>query len=130
MNAVDGGLFAVLLLLMLKIIFRKQSLAALAFVVINWIMFSQVGDVPTNVIIIRAILGLISTLIFLAVIMKFGLLSYIVAVFVYLVVLWPMTTDTSAWYFGTGAGVLAVILAMAAYGSYTSLGNKPAVRAS
>ncbi len=43
---------------------------------------------------------------------------------------WPMTTDTSAWYFGTGAGVLAVVLATAAYGSYTSLGNKPAVSAS
>ncbi len=62
--------------------------------------------------------------------MKFGLLSYVVAMFVFSVLDWPMTTDTSAWYFGTGAGVLAVVILIAAYGSYTSLGIKPAVHAS
>ncbi len=36
-----------------------------------------------------------------------------------------MTTDTSAWYFSSGIGVVAVVLAIAGYGLFTSLGTKP-----
>jgi hypothetical protein len=37
----------------------------------------------------------------------------------------PATLDTSAWYFGTGLGALAVLAVIVLYAFRTSLGGRP-----
>jgi hypothetical protein len=42
----------------------------------------------------------------------------------------PLTTDTSLWYFGSRAFVFFIVLAMAGYGTYTALAGRPMFKAS
>ncbi|HEX4951616.1 MAG TPA: hypothetical protein VFZ34_33470 [Blastocatellia bacterium] len=56
---------------------------------------------------------------------RFGLLSLVAALWAGSVLRWfPVTTNFSAWYTGTGLFVAGVLLALAGFAFYTSLGGQ------
>ena len=60
------------------------------------------------------------------VVARFGLLATIAAqVFFFLSMEYPITTDLSAWYVSSTLFAIAIILGLAVYGFYTSLGGQP-----
>ena len=59
---------------------------------------------------------------------RFGLLSNVTATVVLTFLYLPVTTDSSAFYFGNGLVVMGLVLALALYGSFTSLGGRPLFR--
>ena len=64
--------------------------------------------------------------IILFVLFRFGLLAFITSVLFYCILLsFPITIQLSAWYSGIGLAGLALLLAIALYGFYTSLGGQP-----
>lgn len=63
----------------------------------------------------------------LAVLLRFGLLAYIVQQAAWNVFMrFPITLDTSAWYFGIGLTGFVCFAALALYGFKTSLGGQSA----
>ena len=69
---------------------------------------------------------LLSSVIHLFIILRFGLLGLIADhLFYNLLSLFPITTQMSAWYFGIGLTGLVILLAMALYAFHTSLGGQP-----
>ena len=59
------------------------------------------------------------------VVLRWGLLSFAVAHFVTALLLsLPATLDTSAWYFGNMLLLVAVVVGLAAWGFYTSMGGR------
>jgi len=57
---------------------------------------------------------------------RFGLLATAVAVlFKVVFVLFPVTTQLSAWYSGIGLTGLALLLGLTVYAFHTSLGGRP-----
>jgi uncharacterized membrane protein len=64
--------------------------------------------------------------IFLFLLVRFGLLATAVAVlFKVVFVLFPVTTQLSAWYSGIGLTGLALLLGLTVYAFHTSLGGRP-----
>jgi len=60
------------------------------------------------------------------VLLRFGLLAYAAAIlFINLLRSFPITTQVSSWYFGIGLAGLVLLLGLAGYGFYTSLGGQP-----
>lgn len=60
------------------------------------------------------------------VLLRFGFLALLVALaFNYLVYIYPVTLDVSAWYFPSGLFGIAVLVAMLAYGFRAALGGQP-----
>jgi hypothetical protein len=69
---------------------------------------------------------LLSMVIHLFVVFRFGILALIgEMLFFNLLILFPITTQTSAWHFGIGLTGLVVLLALALCAFYTSLGGQP-----
>lgn len=61
---------------------------------------------------------------------RFGYLAFIVAIFTARMLSSPITTDSSAWYFGSSATVLLIVLAVAVFGFYTAIGARRFSRSS
>ena len=61
---------------------------------------------------------------------RLGFLACIVMFLTSSLLAWfPLTTNFSAWYAGSGATALAVVLALAAFGFHTSQGGRPIFQA-
>ncbi len=110
------------LLLGLKIVFRRDWLAASAFVAI-FVVLKTLGSSYLAVELPAAILVYsIAVLI----VVRFGLIPLACAVFtVDLLVNVPFTADLSAWYASTGILVLCSVVALAGWGFYNALGGAP-----
>ncbi len=121
-HAVIQAMQGLFLIVVLRIVLRKQWLAVAAFVLLFTPVVSQGADYPW----IRMAFGSIAVLIMASVLVRYGLLALTVGV-VYLRFL-PnavLTADLSAWYAGsTITAILAVVL-LVAYGLHTSLGGSP-----
>jgi hypothetical protein len=79
---------------------------------------------PFSVVIITVVVG-----IFAVCALRFGLVSLIVClVFFHLWVFFPVTFRFSAWYAPIFLFDLALLMSMALYGFYTSLGGQPVLR--
>jgi hypothetical protein len=110
------------LLLGLKIILRREWLAAAVFVAI-FVALKTLGssylaiELPAEVL-IYAIAVLI--------VVHFGLIPLASAIFtVDLLVNVPFTADFSAWYASSAIFILLSVVALAAWGFYNSLGGAP-----
>jgi serine/threonine-protein kinase len=106
-----------LLFFLFRAVFRKEWLAAAAFVLIvawpeggGWIAFA-IG------------LGVSAALIF--VFLRFGLLALVFATFFNHFLEFPLTTDSSSWYAGTSLFLLLVLAALAVYGFRIALAGRP-----
>ena len=119
-NAILGTLYFFFLLLFLKVVLRRDWLAAVAFVGIfslraygssYWMV-----ELPMYIL-IYAIAVLI--------VFRFGLVPLTCAIFtVDMLSSVPFTTDLSAWYMPTSVLALLSVLALAGWGFYHSLGGE------
>jgi serine/threonine-protein kinase len=126
--SVLAGLAFLFLLLFLYIILRKQWLAATAFgliaLAVELLAFASLGP---RLFWIASIL--IATLIAI-VLTRFGLLAMIAnQLFFFLSVMYPMTTDFSVWYIQSFLFPLIIMLALAGYAFYISLGGRKVSKA-
>lgn len=110
------------LLLGLRLLLRKDWLAAIAFVAIFSTLKSLGSSYPT--VEIPAIILVYS--IAAVIVFRFGLVSLACAIFtVDLLANVPFSADLSAWYMSTSIFASLSVVALAGWGFYTSLGGEP-----
>ncbi|HWO00399.1 MAG TPA: serine/threonine-protein kinase [Blastocatellia bacterium] len=119
--SVFAGLVSLLLLLLLYLLLRRQWMAA----AVMWLIASTVEilffggswtTTPSNMV--------IAALLVIAV-FRFGLLTAMVWQFVFVLsCFYPLTTDLSVWYAHRSIFALAMLVALASYGTYVSLGGQ------
>lgn len=121
--SVFSGFGFLFFLLLLYIILRRKWLAIAAMFVIALLIelaaFAAAGP---------RLFWIVSTLIALAIVTvtaRFGLLATMAhQLFFFLAIMYPMTTDFSAWYAPSMVFALALAVGIAVYGFYTSLGGQ------
>jgi hypothetical protein len=110
------------LLFVLYVVLRRRVLAIAGLGIVIAVLINARGEAPGVEIAFGALMAVLAV----TVLIRFGLLSMVAAIFVDIVIYaTPITLDPSAWYFGRSLGVLIVLLAITVYGFYTSLGGKP-----
>jgi hypothetical protein len=108
------------LLFLFRVLFRKTWIAAILFIVITSVSFSTIGESTVQISLVLA------AVVHVFVIFRFGILAWMVEQLFYnLLCLFPITMDLSAWYSGIGLTGLAILLALALYAFYASLGSRP-----
>jgi hypothetical protein len=123
--AVAGGMGILLLVLILRLILRKQWLAAAAYVTLSVVVWPLgVGDPVLS----RVTTGLTSLLVvYLAT--RFGLVTLVIFVFVRFLFSFPLTPDLTAWHAtGTTIFPVAVIATLALYGFHFTRAGRPLFR--
>jgi hypothetical protein len=115
------------LLFVFRLIFRKEWLAAAAFV----IFFTVIGTLATDANPWMAVpIRLLQYSVMLYVMLRCGLFPYVVGSCVASVlVLFPITTDFSAWYAGSAIFALTIIVGLTGYAFHTALAGRPLVKA-
>ena len=117
--AVRNAFFYFFLLFLLRVVLRRQWIAALAFVA----LFALLGALGND----RSpwVNAAVSLLYFgsgAVAVLRWGLLSYAVGIFTSeLLLKLPATLDSSAWYFGNMLTIVAVAVALASWGFYTGV---------
>ena len=123
LGAVFGSLLLLLFLFVFRAMFRRLWLAAAALVLLVIAVFS-----PTNLLDFFA--GTVFAGVITFVLIRFGVLALMSAIFVWQVLLFfPLTTDFSTWYAGSSLFAIASILALTAYAVYTALAGRPLFKA-
>jgi serine/threonine-protein kinase len=122
-TSVFAGFGFLFFLLLLYIILRRQWLAAAAFfLIVAVIELSAFAAAAPRLFWVASIL---ISLTITTVVARFGLLATIAAQLSFFMgMVYPMTTDFSAWYTPTMLFALVVILGLAVYGFYISLGGQ------
>ncbi len=118
--AMATGMEVVFLLFLLRTLLRSERIATVlvvfVFGAINLASDEPWLAVPAGLLIAGAFLFLLN---------RHGLVALVVAYFVYLVfVTFPMTLNTSSWYFSIGFAALFVVLAVALWGFRISIGKQ------
>jgi serine/threonine protein kinase len=114
-----------LMLLLFSIVLRKERLAIALF----WLMIVAFQGLASSNLTTGLIDAALGSAIFLFILVRFGLLASIFAeFFILLGVLYPLTSDFSAWYSGVTIFALAIGLGLAIYGFYVSLAGQPLFR--
>jgi hypothetical protein len=115
------------LLFLLRTLLRSTWAAAIVCILIFTALFFPAGKSPLSYMLPLIVMPvLLSSVIHLFIILRFGLLGLIAdQLFYNLLSLFPITTQTSAWYFGIGLTGLVILLAMALYAFHASLGGQP-----
>jgi len=123
-SAMRNVLLYFFLLFVLRVFLRSQWAAAVAFATF-FAVLSALGndDEPWT----NAVMGFLYFGSGAFVVLRWGLLAYAVGVFVTeLLMKLPATLDTSAWYFGNMALLVAIALGLASWGLYAALrGHSP-----
>ena len=115
--AVRNAFFYFFLLFLLRVVLRRQWIAAVVFVA----LFALLGALGND----RSpwVNAAVSLLYFgsgAVAVLRWGLLSYAVGIFTSeLLLKLPATLDSSAWYFGNMLTIVAVAVALASWGFYT-----------
>jgi protein kinase-like protein len=117
------GFGFLLFLLLLYIVLRRHWLAIAAMfivvLVIEWSAFAAGG--PRYYWIVSTLIALT----IVTVVARFGVLATMAAqLFFFLAIMYPMTTDFSAWYAPSMVFALALAMGVAVYGCYISLGGQ------
>jgi hypothetical protein len=116
------------LLFLLRTLFRSTWAAAILCILAYVAVMFPKGNTPlTYHLLLTWLMPLVLAMVIdLFMILRFGLLALIAEkFFCNLLDLFPITTQTSAWYFGIGLAGLAVFLMLALYAFQTSLGGQP-----
>jgi hypothetical protein len=110
------------LLFVFRLIFRKEWLTGVIFV----LFFAALGSLAhTDVALITLPVRLLQLALMLYVMLRCGLFAYVVGASVAAVlVLFPITSDFSAWYAGGTIFTLACIVALTGYAFHTALGGR------
>lgn len=125
--AIGGSLYVLFVLFFLRVVVRRDWLAAAAWVLILSVPDVLMSGAPLAVGPVILAMNAVSLLVLL----RLGFLpSVVTQVALWLFKKYPMTFDTSAWYFGLGFIGLFAFAAIALYGFRTSLGGRPALQLS
>jgi hypothetical protein len=117
--AIRNVLLYFFLLFLLRVLLRREWAAALALAG-GFALLNLPGDEPTNALLSFVYFGSGAI-----VVMRWGLLAYVVAVFASSLLLnAPVTLDMSAWYFGNATLLVAIVVALATWGFYTSVSGR------
>ena len=110
-------------LLLLYMILRRELLAEIGlFVTVLTIEIAAFASASPRFVWVASILIAVIIVIMVA---RLGLLATMVAQLVFfLTAFYPMTTDFSVWYASSTAFALTIVLGLAIYGFYTSLGGQ------
>lgn len=115
------GLACLFLLFLLRVLLRREWVAALLFVVITTAFFGLDSESPLTWI--WNALEWIATYFIL---IRFGLLANTVTfTFALCLYQFPITPQLSAWYSGIGLAGVVLLLGLAAYAFHTFLGGQP-----
>jgi hypothetical protein len=122
--SVFAGFGFLFFLLLLYIILRRQWLATVALFVIA--LAIEVSAFATAAPRLYWVASILIALTIVIVVARFGLLATMAAqLFFFISIMYPLTTDLSAWYAPQMIFALVVALGLAIYGFYTSLGGQP-----
>ncbi|MGD0363711.1 MAG: protein kinase [Bryobacteraceae bacterium] len=122
-NCVVLALVWFVLIFILRVALRRDWLAAGAFVLI-YVMLNWLSTPALPVL--SALFTAVQTGLLVFAMLRFGLVALIASSFVYeLMLMFPLTTDFSAWYAGASLFALLSVAAMAAFAFHTSLGGRP-----
>jgi hypothetical protein len=102
-----GWLAGVVLVSLLTILGRPEDISPFAWPPVCWLLYPL-------------IFGLL-----LFVLLRWGLLASVVLLSVDYILWFPMTWDTSAYYFWDGLQILGLVVTLAGYGFYTATGGLP-----
>ncbi len=121
-TSVLNAFYYLFLLLLLSIVLRREWLT----VGVSWLLLALIFIlIGSNPAIDWFFAGLAATIITFT-LLRFGLLALMcVILFCSLSYQFPITPDFSVWYAGAAIFALVVIVALAAYGFYTSLAGQP-----
>ena len=115
-------LTALFVLFLLRTLLRKEWAAAAVWVLLPTILTAARSPFDPVASVGVLIFGSLAVL----VLIRFGLLALVANALVYNILLnYPLTTQGSAWYAGISLTGILLIMAMALYGFYTSLGGRP-----
>jgi hypothetical protein len=122
-NCVIQALLWFVLIFVLRVILRRDWLAAAAFVVV-YVLLNVLASTVAPVV--GALCSAAQTALLVFVMLRFGLLALIASSFVYvLLILFPITADFSAWYAGASLFAVLGVAAIAAFAFRTSLAGRP-----
>jgi hypothetical protein len=108
-------------LVLLRVVLRREWLAAVAFVVI----FVPIMTLGANYPVLAAIHGLVLVPVLYIVLVRFGLVATAMMVFFTTIDDWsPLTLDLSTWYADSTIAALLLVVAVATYGFHVSLGGR------
>jgi serine/threonine-protein kinase len=121
-QSIQATLVFFLLLLGLKVLLRKEWIAAIAFVAI----FAVPRGLSSSYMAIELPTQIIVYGIALLIVLRFGLVPLACAIFtIDMMSGVPFSADLSTWYMTTSIAALLSIVAMAGWGFYHSLGGEP-----
>jgi serine/threonine-protein kinase len=118
-----GFFYCLLLLLLLRVVFRRPWLAGVAFILAT--STSVAYDYGFHSPSLGWPLILFGQVLMLFALVRFGVLSMIAAHFAMNVLWFPMTTDPARDYFANGLLALGSLLALAVFGCHTATGGRP-----
>ena len=119
--ALRSALFVFFLLFVLRVLLRNQWAAAVAFVA----LFALLNALASQRPLVEGTITLIYFSLMAVVVLRWGLVSLAIGVLVAdLLLNVPATSDFSAWYFGQTILLTAIVVALAAWGYYTSVSGR------
>ncbi len=123
LDALYFGIFDICFLVVLRIWTRRPTTAILSFVLVRGVWETLSGSSP-GLSWLTLGLGLAGLGAYLLV--RFGLVAYVVAFFSYLLLNQiPLTTANSAWFAGHGFMALALVGALGSWGFHSALAGRP-----
>jgi predicted Ser/Thr protein kinase len=125
--SIGEGLGPVFLFFLLRVLLRRQWVAAAVFV----LLFGGLGALGfSGHPVLGALFNAAFGSLFLACMLWFGILPMVVLSFMGIVLfLFPLTTDLSAWYAGDTTFAVAIVLALTAYAFHTAVAGRPLFKA-
>ena len=114
------------LLVLLRIVLRYERWAAIVALFLFAAVYSLL--IPGHVYVAWLPAGLYIGAVILL-LTRFGLFAVVTTFVTTDLLNFPITTDSSAFYFGNGLFAIVLVLAFAVYGLYTSLGNRVVIGA-
>jgi serine/threonine-protein kinase len=126
-KAAGDSLFYLMILLVFRVVLRRSWVASSAFIALLTVVAVLLAE-------LHPVLGWFTGGLWAALVLwlltRLGLLACIVMFVTWnLLAQFPLTTNFSAWYFGSGATAIAVVFALAAFGFHTSQAGRPIFQA-
>ncbi|MBI4473053.1 MAG: protein kinase, partial [Acidobacteria bacterium] len=116
-----AALAAAFLLVLFRVLLRSQWAAATSWMILRGLLWASVSETFWP----GAMLVWILPLLELTLLMRFGLLAYMIATFVSTAFTAPLTFDTSVWYAGAGFLIMSLTAAIALFGFRFALAGRP-----
>jgi hypothetical protein len=113
------------LLFLLRVFFRREWLAAAVFILAFSVPSFSTAEHPWIAVPLSMAIWAATVL----VLIRFGVLAAVAQSLVQqLLLVTPLTRDVSAWYAGVSFVVVLIVVALAGFGFYASLGGRPLLR--